>query len=136
MRTHLEFRSDAFGACAGEDEEINPGRYGRRLAEFLKGELPKRGFQVSGSTAEDWGWRIDLQHNRFPLRIGCGNYAEYEDGFLCFIEPSKPFVRRRLKRIPTSATVERLATALEQSVLVSRAVHGLRWWSETDERTG
>ena len=88
MRTHLEFRSAAFPACPGEEEEINPGRWGKRLAEYLISELPKRGFEVARANPEDWGWRIDLRHDAFPLWIGCGNYEEYADGFLCFIEPS------------------------------------------------
>ncbi|MEO9130763.1 MAG: hypothetical protein ABI240_06100 [Sphingomonas sp.] len=132
MQTHLEFRSTAFPAYPGEEEEINPGRYGKRLAEFLAGELPRYGFKVVDLNAEDWGWRIDLAHDAFPLWIGCGNYEEHEDGFLCFIEPSRPFVRRWLKRVPTSETTERLATALEQIVLQSRNARDVRWWTEAE----
>jgi len=130
MRTNLEFRSPAFPAYPGEDEEINPGRHGKRLAQFLAAELPHHGFEVSGVEAEDWGWRLDLQNDGFPLWIGCGNYEEYEDGFLCFIEPSKPFVRQWLKNIPTSETVERLATALEHVLRQSDKAQDLRWWTE------
>ena len=119
MQTHLEFRSTAFPAYPGEEEEINPGRHGKRLAEFLAKELPAYDFKVARLNAEDWGWRIDLLHDAFPLWIGCGNYEEYEEGFLCFIEPSRPFVRRWLTRVSTSATVERLASALEEIVLKS-----------------
>ena len=122
----------AFPAYPGEEEEINPGRYGKRLVEFLSGELPRYGFEVSRIGAEDWGWRIDLRHAAFPLWIGCGNYEECEDGFLCFIEPSQPFVRQWLKRIPTSETVESLASALEQIVLQSGKSHDLRLWTEAE----
>ena len=132
MRTHLEFRSTAFPAYPGEEEEINPGRYGKRLAEFLAGELPRYAFKVVRLNAEDWGWRIDLLHDAFPLWIGCGNYEEHEDGFLCFIEPSRPFVRRWLKRIPTTETVERLAGALEEIVLQTGNARDLRWWTDAE----
>jgi len=137
MQTHLEFRSTAFPAYPGEEEEINPGRYGKRIAEFLASELPRYGFEVARVGAEDWGWRIDLRHDdAFPLWIGCGNYEEFEDGFLCFIEPSQPFVRQWLKRIPTSETVERLASALEQIVRQSGKSHDLRWWTEAETERG
>ena len=136
MRTNLEFRSAAFPAHPGEEEEINPGRYGRRLAEFLANELPSHGFDVAHVGAEDWGWRIELRHDAFPLWIGCGNYEEYEDGFLCFIEPSQPFVRKWLKRIPTFETVERLASALEQVVRQCGKAHDLRWWTEAETERG
>ena len=76
------------------------------------------------------GWPIDLENDAFPLWIGCGNYEECEDGFLCFIEPPRPFICRWLKRIPTSETVERLANALEEIVAQSGNARDLRWWTE------
>ncbi|MEP7008506.1 MAG: hypothetical protein ABI810_21175 [Sphingomonas bacterium] len=130
MQTHLEFRSTAFPPYPGEEEEVNPGRYGKRLAEFLVEELPRHAFKVAHLNAEDWGWRINLLHDSFPLWIGCGNYEEHEDGFLCFIEPSRPFVRRWLKRVPTSETVERLANALEEIILRSQNARDLHWWTD------
>jgi len=37
-----------------------------------------------------------MSHEKFRLWIGCGRYQEYPDGFLCFIEPHEPFVRKLL----------------------------------------
>jgi hypothetical protein len=85
------------------------------------------GYEVLGTYAEDWGWCIDLQNEVFPLWIGCGNYEEFDDGFLCFIEPSRPFVRRWLTKISTTATVERLANALESALASHGKVRDLRW---------
>lgn len=132
MRTHLEFRSAAFPASAGEDEEVNPGRYGKRLAEFLAAELSAQGYTVSRIGPEDWGWRIDLQNEAFPLWIGCGNYEEYPGGFLCFIEPSRPVVRKFLKRISTSEIIERLASAMDIIVRANDDISDPRWWDEID----
>ena len=132
MRTHLEFASAAFPAYAGEDEEINPGRFGKRLAEWLATTLPDHGFVVTGMNAEDWGWRVDLQHEPFPLWIGCGNYDEFENGFLCFIEPSKPSVRKWLSKIDTMPTIERVASALETALRQRGDVSRLRWWADDE----
>lgn len=132
MRTHLQFRSAAFPAYPEEDELINPGRYGKRLAQYLEQELPKRGFPVLSIGTEDWGWMVELANIQFPLWIGCGNYEEYDDGFLCFIEPSKPFVGRFFKRIPTAETVDRLANALEEAIRDSGQAKDLQWWSDAD----
>lgn len=132
MRTHVEFRSPDFPALPGEDEAVNPGRYGKRLASYLAAFMPSHGFDVQGLNAEDWGWRIDLRNEAFPLWIGCGNYEEYEDGFLCFIEPSRPVVRRWLKKTSTVETVERLASALEEALRAHGAVLSLRWWDEAE----
>lgn len=131
MRTHLEFRSNAFPAYPGEEEEINPGRYGRRLAEHLAAALPAHGFEVLDVGAEDWGWCIGLRNDGFPLWIGCGNYEEYDDGFLCFIEPSKPHVGW-LRRVSTEATVERLASAMDQIIASIPDARGVRWWSDAE----
>lgn len=136
MRTNLEFRSTAFPAYPCEDEKVNPGLYGKRLAQFLAAELPGSGYVVEGLNAEDWGWRLDLQNDLFPLWIGCANYGEFEDGFHCFIEPSKPLVRRWLKSIATSDTVERLAVALEHTLRQGGKVENLRWWTESESERG
>lgn len=55
MQTNVEFRSDRFPAYDREEEQINPGRWGRRLAEFLRDNLRKEGFQTEELVAEDWG---------------------------------------------------------------------------------
>jgi hypothetical protein len=136
VRTHLEFRSDAFPACPGEEEEINPGRYGKRLAEYLDAGLPGLGFPTTGIWPEDWGWGVGIKHDAFPLWIGVGNYEEYDDGFLCFIEPSKPVISRWFKRIPTADTVERLADALEKLIRDSDGVRNVRWWDEKEAGRG
>ena len=93
MKTHLEFTSAAFPAYPEEDKEINPGIFGKRLAEFLAEGLRKHGFKVLGIGAEDWGWMVEIENKEFPLWIGCASYEDGENGFQCFIEPSKPFVR-------------------------------------------
>jgi hypothetical protein len=35
MRTHVEFISTDFPSYENEEEQINPGRFGKRLADFL-----------------------------------------------------------------------------------------------------
>lgn len=134
MRTHLEFVSAQFPPYPEEDEEINPGRYGKRLAEFLAAQLPAHGFPVAGIGLEDWGVRVDLENEDYPLWLGCGNYEEFPDGFLVFIEPSQAYVRRWLKRIPTASTVERLAAAVEAALKATEGVSRLRWWDEGEAR--
>jgi hypothetical protein len=133
VRTHVEFRSAAFPAQPGEDQEINPGRWGRLLAAYLRSELTRRGLPGGPPYAEDWGWAIPLDNEAFPLWVGCGNYEEHLDGFLCFIEPRKPYVRRFLSRVDTTQRVEEVAVALEASLREHSDVRDLRWWP--DERS-
>ena len=135
MRSHVEFDSTDFPAYPNEEDEINPGRFGKRLAEFLAQQLPQQGFVVRGIGAEDWGWQIEIENSAFPLWVGCGNYEERENAFLCFIEPSKPVYRKWFKTIQTSETVERLASALEKILQASGKVSRLKWWAEDEART-
>ena len=135
MKTHVEFVSSEFPAEPGEDEQINPGRFGKNLAEYIAQHLPTYGFSVAAVGAEDWGWMAELTNSEFPLWVGCGNYEEFQNGFLCFIEPSKPFVRKLFRKVDTTATVTKLASALEALLVGSGKVSNLRWWSETEART-
>lgn len=126
MRTHLEFRSPEFPAYPGEEDEINPGIFGRRLAEFLRDSLDRMGREPGEIYAEDWGWVVPLHHDAFPLWIGCAIY-DPPDCFLVFIEPSKPFVRRWFRRIDTTEAVEDLARALETALSEASGVTELCW---------
>jgi hypothetical protein len=130
MRTHAEFTSTEFPAYPGEDKEINPGIFGKRLAEFLAENLPQHGFKVLCIGAEDWGWMVEIENKGFPLWIGCANYDGTENEFQCFIEPSKPFVRKWFSKLETGPTVEKLAAALEAVLLQSGKVSGFRWLSD------
>lgn len=130
MRTHIELRTASFPADPDEAELINEGRYGRKLAEYLGANLPTFGFDIEGIHPEDWGWQIQLRNEEFNLWIGVGNYDEYEDGFLCFIEPSKPSVRRWFKKIDTTQTITRLSEALDSILSSAPGTYNLKWWTE------
>lgn len=126
MRTHLEFRSsDLLDAHSAPDLPM-----GKKVAELFEAMLPSAGFEVENLISEDWGWSVRLRHDQFPLWIGCGFYPEYDDGFLCFIEPSKPYVRRWLRRLPTEECVEKLADAIEAILRENPSVRHLRWWTD------
>src|ERR1044072_1854354 len=127
MKTMLEFRSDAFPAEPGEEEEVNPGRYGRALARFIAEGLRGKGFEAAEPVAEDWGWQIDVANDGFALWIGCGNVDEGPGAFLVCIEPSKPLIRRWFRKIETRGAVEPLAAALHAVLAESGKVSGLQW---------
>ncbi len=133
MRTHVEFRSDKFLPCQGEEEQVNPGRWGKRLAEYLSRGLRAEGIDTGEILAEDWGWCIPLPNDAFRMWIGCGNYPEYPDGFLVFIEPSKRMIRRFLKKIDTTTEVAKVAAALDRILNTDPEIRSVRWWRENEE---
>lgn len=132
VKTHVEFQSEAFPPYESEAVEVNPGRFGKRVAEFFASELAQEGFRPGAIFAEDWGWVVPIDNEEFPLWVGCGNYEEYPNGFLCFIEPHKPVIRKLFKKIDTTARVAALQQALHR-LLSSRAdVSGIKWWSHEE----
>lgn len=131
MKTHVEFRSNAFPPYDWEEDEINPGRFGKRVAEFLARSLKEKGFKLLEPIAEDWGWLIPIKNDEFRLWIGCGNLDGHPDGFLCWIEPHQPTIRPFpfLWRIDTSATVAALQGAIDQVLAANPEIRAIRWWS-------
>lgn len=130
FRTHVEFVSDAFPSYPNEDEEINPGIWGKRLAEYLCHELPAHGVIPGEPYAEDWGWEIPVENTRFRMFIGCSNQVEPDGNrFLCLIDPSTPYVRKGLfGKTDTTADIRRLADALDSVLTSHPEIRELTWW--------
>jgi hypothetical protein len=136
MRTHVEFRSNKFASYENDIEGVNwsAGVYGKRLADYLAERLPQHGIEVARHLAEDWGWYIEIEHDGgFTLSVGCGRYQEYENGFLCFVEPSKPVIRRWFKKIDISSSIKRTASALDSILNGDPEITELRWWDENEK---
>src|SRR4029077_15019005 len=89
MLTHLEFRSDKFPPIEGEDQLVNPGVWGKRLADYLREGLHREGIEAGEPIAEDWGWVLPLTDDPFGVWVGCSNYGESPDRFWCFLHPHK-----------------------------------------------
>jgi hypothetical protein len=134
MNTHLQFRSDAFPAYPGEEDEINPGIWGKRLAEYLAAALPGHELSPGEINSEDWGWIIPIQNESFPLFIGCSNQVDPGGNeFLCFIEPSRPEIRKGFfKKVSTVAEVMKVSAAMESILGAHPEISGLSWGDDTD----
>ena len=84
MSQHLIFRSQAFPPIAGEDEETNPGIYGRALAQWLAAQLPTFGWRVKRCIAEDFGRLVEVEDPRFRLYVACANGHDGDDSWQAF----------------------------------------------------
>lgn len=69
MHTQVEFRSSKFPAYEGEEEEINPGLWGKRLTEYLAQKLAERGIETEEFIVEDWGVYLRYQSKAIPRRV-------------------------------------------------------------------
>jgi hypothetical protein len=132
MLTYVEFRSDRFPAYDDEEQQVNPGLWGKRLAEFLRDNLRTEGIKAEEPVAEDWGWIVPVVNERFRLWIGCGRYQEYPDGFLCFIEPHTPFVRKLLRKIDTREHIAALHRAMDKVLAEHAGIRAKRWWTHEE----
>ena len=133
MRTFIDFTSAEFPPYPGEEEEINPGLWGKRLAEFIVSKLPDHGFTTDEFYAEDWGWEIPVRNQAFPIYIGCTNARERSGNkFVCSIEPNNTTIRRGLlfQKISTETDVSRVADALETILRGHPGIKDLSWRNE------
>lgn len=127
MKTHVEFRSNKFPPYEGEEEQINPGLWGKRLAEYLVSKLAEKGIQTGDICAEDWGWYIPIDNENFRLAIGCGHQYGEEDVFLCFTDPHTPILKRFFKKIDATRQLTRLTEALRQILSSDPDIIGVEW---------
>jgi hypothetical protein len=120
----LWLRSSLFEIEAGEDQQTNPGRYGKQLSTWLRSKLIERGYKAAEVLPEDWGWCVMCRREPFLLWIGCGSVfddSQYPNSpppgrevtWSCFVTAEKPFLRGLFKRIDTSAAVEALFKDVE-----------------------
>jgi hypothetical protein len=54
VKAFVEFRSSKFPPYDGEEEQINPGLWGKRLADLVA-KLAEDGLAAAEPIAEDWG---------------------------------------------------------------------------------
>jgi hypothetical protein len=102
----LWFKSTLFEILPGEDENTNPGCYGRSLAIWLRGKLIDMGYDVEDVIPEDWGWCVLCKRRPYKLWIGCGTMVDHDQGppvasstsgqsmtWTCFVEAEESFLR-------------------------------------------
>lgn len=119
----IRFRSTRFRVEPGEDAEINPGLYGRQLAEWLRERLIGAGEAVEPIIAEDWGRCLMCRRDPFLLWIGCGNEgglappAEVPPTaeqivWICFVAAEVPLLKRLFARPDTAPAIAALRRTL------------------------
>lgn len=127
MQTQVEFRSAKFPPYEGEEEQINPGLWGKRLAEYLVQKLGEKGIGAEQMIAEDWGWYIPIRNEGFRLAVCCGHQDGDDDEFLCFTEPSTPIVKKLFRKIDATEQLTRLTKAMEEILASDPEIKDIVW---------
>ena len=111
MKTQVEFRSAKFPPYEREEEQINPGLWGKRLAEYWVQKLSEKGIKPGEPIAEDWGWYVTVEVDGTRLAVCCGHQYGDADEFLCFTDPATPVVRKLFKKVDITAPLTKLTQA-------------------------
>jgi hypothetical protein len=127
MKTHVEFRSGKFPPYDGEEEEINPGLWGKRLTEHLAQRLAERGIETEEMAVEDWGCYLPIRNEGFRLALCCGNQNGDDDQFQVFTEPSAPKVKKFFRTIDATPQLTRLLEALRQILESDPDIREIVW---------
>jgi hypothetical protein len=127
MKTQVEFRSAKFPPYEGEEEEINPGLWGRRLTEYLAQQLAARGIETGEIVIEDWGCYLPVRNDGFRLALCCGHQNGDDDQFLVFTEPSTPRVKKFFRTIDATPQLTRLLDALRQILESDPDIREIAW---------
>jgi hypothetical protein len=104
------FTSTSLEIEPGEDEDINPGIYGRQLAAWLKARLEDHGYSVE-VIEEDWGRCLMCARKPFMLWVGCAAMAGPSDEEVvwhCFAVAEPGLLRRFLMKTDSAGAVAKL----------------------------
>lgn len=127
MKTFAEFRSSKFPPYEGEEEQINPGLWGKRLAEYLVARLPGQGLSPSEPIAEDWGWYLPVEIDGAKLALCCGHQYGDDDTFICFTDPQQPVTRKLFRKVDVTSQLTRLVAAVDAILAADSDIRQLEW---------
>src|SRR5690606_22703916 len=111
MKTQVEFRSMKFPPYEGEEEEINPGLWGRRLTEYLASKLAEKGIETEEVCTEHWGCFLPIRNEGFRLALCCGHQDGDDNQFFVFTDPSTPKVKKFWRTIDATPQLARVLGA-------------------------
>ena len=122
----LHFESDAFPVAPGEDEQTNPGIFGRALAEWVGERLRERGLPAEAVIAEDFGWCVPLRIEPHAVYVACSS-AEDAPGvqWQLFVFAEGGLLKRLLGRDTRGEAVQRVFTAVRQALESSPDIRNL-----------
>ena len=127
MKTFAEFKSNKFPPYDGEQEQINPGLWGKRLAEYFVAKLPQFGISAAEPIAEDWGWYLPVTVQGTQLALCCGHQDGDDDEFLVFTEPSQPVTRKLFKKIDVTVPLTQLTRSVEAILTADPEIREVKW---------
>jgi hypothetical protein len=103
----LEFESSLFTVVFGEDDETNPGIYGRSLAQWLSNQLRVVGVVAGDVKAEDFGWLVPVKSEPYSLFVACSS-GEKSNQWMVFAYIEGGLVPRLFRKDKSADLLESL----------------------------
>jgi hypothetical protein len=128
----LLFESTAFQVSEGEDQETNPGVFGKALAGWLSAELGHRGIRTLGVIAEDFGWCVAVASDASKLYVACANVEDKKTAWQVFVFAEGGFLKRLLGKDVSGAALASLHANIKDILSGNPGIQGLR--EEHDNR--
>jgi hypothetical protein len=122
----LEFESSAFAVIPGEDDETNPGIYGKALAQWLAEQLAAGGFSPHAVIAEDFGWCVPLESEPHSLYVACAGTGEKPGEWRVFAFVEGGRIARVLGKDTSAESLAFVFAALKHCLGSAPIIHGLR----------
>jgi hypothetical protein len=123
----VEFSSSHFAIDPGEDDETNPGVYGRSLASWIAAQLERRGVPVEGLVAEDFGRCVMVRRRSFRLFIVCASADDGGMRWRMFIVLEQGPLSRLLRGAQAQAELARLRQQFRAIVADIPQVTDVAW---------
>jgi hypothetical protein len=122
----LEFESSAFAVIPGEDEETNPGIFGKSLAQWLAQQLRTAGYPTGDVIAEDFGWCVPVESKPHSLYVACASAGDRPDQWRVFAFAEGGVMARLLGKDRSAESVAQLLAAVRRCLESTPTVRALR----------
>ena len=121
----LCFVSSAFAVTPGEDQETNPGIFGRALAWWVGEQLIGAGFHAGSVIAEDFGWCVPVKSPPYSLYVVCAS-GEFANHWQIYAFAEGGLTDRILRKDRSTELVDGLYSTLRHCLKSSPVVRDLR----------
>lgn len=127
MKARVTFKSNYFPIEPGEDEDINPGVFGKALATWIAGRLRERGVAVEKMIEEDFGRLVLIQRKPLMLWVGCANVEDTVTEWQLFIVAEGGLFNRLLRRVDQKPVFSDLVAHVRAIVEQVPGVSDVEW---------
>ena len=122
----IHARSSRFAIEPGEDNETNPGIFGRALAQWLAVQLPAFGWRVKGCVAEDFGRLVEVEDPKFRLFVACASGHDGADSWQAFTFAEGGGLLGLLSKSEKQRLADRLLSDVERALRSDPSTQDIR----------